>query len=218
MMQSRAPQRIPGRKPGRPLRLATSEAILAATARILAEGGYARLTIDRVAENAGVARASIIRRWPEKLALVVDLFTRLTAAVPPPNTGSLASDLTAHFDNYIAGVPTPGGRIMPALIAESFNNRELAVALHDVYLVPRRDRAIQMLQRAIDRGEIRAGTDPAIIADMITGFVWQRRDVSGQEMDASVAQRFIALLLDGLSAANSISLSSATSRVQSLSP
>jgi len=196
-MESRAPKRTPRRKPGRPLRLATSEATLAATARILAEGGYAPLTIDRVAENAGVARASINRRWPGKLGLVVDLFTRLTAAVPPPNTGNLVSDLTAHFDNYIAGVPTPGGRIMPALIAESFDNRELAVALHDVYLVPRRERAIHMLQHAIDRGEIRAGIDPGIVADMISGFVWQRRDVSGQDMDAAVARRFIELLLGG---------------------
>jgi AcrR family transcriptional regulator len=193
-----SPDPRPFRKPGRPLRAATSAAILAATARILAEGGYARLTIDRVAESAGVSRASIFRRWPGQLDLVIELFTQLNAVVPAPDTGDLATDVADHFENYVAGVPTPGGRIMPALIAESFNNRELATALHDVYILPRRTRAMGIFERAIARGELGSNVDPGIVVDMISGFVWHRRFVTGLPVDAAVTRNFIDLLLHGI--------------------
>lgn len=188
----------PQRRPGRPLRAATSEAILSATARILAEGGYTRLTIERVAQNARVSRASINRRWASKLELVVDLLRNLSATPEVPDTGRLETDLAAHFENAVAGVPTAGGRIMPALIAESFGNREFATILHDVYLIPRRERATAIFERALERGELRAEIAPAIVADMISGFIWQRRFVSGLDLDAALAGCFIATLIGGL--------------------
>jgi len=198
-MHRPAPSRNqPSRKLGRPLGTAITEATLAATARILAEGGYARFTIDRIAESAGVSRASILRRWPDKLDLVVELFTTLNASVPPPDTGDLVSDLIAHFNSYIAGVPTPGGLIMPALIAESFNNPELASILRAAYILPRRARAVSIFERARERGELTPDVDPAIVVDIISGYVWHRRFVTGQTLDAAVARRFIDVVLHGV--------------------
>lgn len=44
---------------------------------LLAERGYRELTVDAVAERAGVAKTTVYRRWPSKGALIA-------ATIPPP--------------------------------------------------------------------------------------------------------------------------------------
>jgi len=87
---------------------------------------------------------------------------------------------------------------MPALIAESFNNPELAAVLRTTYILPRRERAMTIFERARARGELAPGVDPGIVVDVISGYVWHRRFVTGQYMDAAVARRFIDVVLDGI--------------------
>ena len=68
----------PKRSRGRPRREGTDEEILSVARKLLAERGYRELTVDAVAERAGVAKTTVYRRWPSKGALVG------AAIVPPP--------------------------------------------------------------------------------------------------------------------------------------
>jgi AcrR family transcriptional regulator len=171
---------------------------LAATSFVLAEGGYGHLTIDRVAARARVARGSILRRWPSKVDLVLELLAGFGVTVPTPDTGNVLTDLLLFFQSYIDGVPTPAGRILPSLVAESFNDPELATAIHDVYILERRKRGAVIFERAIARGELRPSIDPGLAVDMIAGLVWHRKFVTGLELDIATARRFIDILLDGI--------------------
>jgi AcrR family transcriptional regulator len=77
---------------GRPRSEEAHQAILSATLELLAETGYSGLTVEGVATRAGVGKATIYRRWPSKLPLVIEAFRRLPA-MEEVDTGDLVSDL-----------------------------------------------------------------------------------------------------------------------------
>jgi AcrR family transcriptional regulator len=184
----------PLRRRGRPRSEQAHRAILDATAHLLAENGYAALTIEKVAERAGVARQTIYRRWPSKLKLVAELLHEVSEAAPLPDTGHIRTDLIALYRRYVENVPTPGGPIIPPLIAESLYNEELAAILSS-YIMARRDQAIALFQKAIARGEIRSDCKADILVDLLSGFSWYRKLITGiplrKEDDEIIVDTFL---------------------------
>ena len=65
---------------GRPRDPSRDGVIRAAILRLLADVGYGALTMDAVAAEAGVGKATIYRRWRTKEELVVDTVSDLNAA------------------------------------------------------------------------------------------------------------------------------------------
>src|ERR1700743_3921112 len=80
---------------GRPRSARAHEAILKAAAGLLLEHGLAAVSMDGVAERAGVSKATIYRWWPTKETLALDaLYSEWVATAPDPqDTGSLREDL-----------------------------------------------------------------------------------------------------------------------------
>ncbi len=83
----------PTRTRGRPRSAEAHGAILGAAAALLAEGGFAQLTMEAVAMRAGVSKATVYRRWGSKEELVMELVTAMPYAGEPPDTGSVEGDL-----------------------------------------------------------------------------------------------------------------------------
>src|SRR5690242_9938962 len=121
---------------GRPRDPSRDEVIRAAILRLLAEVGYGALTMDAVAAEAGVGKATIYRRWRTKEDLVVDTVADMNAAeVSETDTGSLEGDLRAVLRSLVALVNSPAGAATQALLssmqhqpalAEAFRNGPLA--------------------------------------------------------------------------------------------
>jgi len=190
------PLEVRPRKPGRPRSEPLHRAILDATAHLLGEGGYAGLTIEKVAERAGVARQTIYRRWSTKLAVVVDLLGQVSESAPLPDTGSVGSDLRALYRRYSKAIMTSGGPIIPGLVAESLYNEELARIVRS-YIMTRRVAAIAIIQRGIERGEVDPGVKPELIVDLVSGFAWYRRIIAHIPMAASDGEAMVEILLHG---------------------
>jgi AcrR family transcriptional regulator len=189
---------VPIRRPvGRPRDPAVQEAILRATAEALTENGYSRLTIEGVAQRAGVTRKSIYRRWPTKLELVTELFRTASRGAPLPDTGSLRGDLIGLYRLYAKSLATPGGPIIPALVAESMFNEELA-AIISTYNNVRRRHLIRLFERAVARGEMSPPKDPDIFVDAISGFFWFRKMIRRAAIRESQAAAFADFLLSGI--------------------
>src|SRR5689334_12245799 len=73
-------------------------AVLEAADDLLAEQGFARLTVEAIAQRAGVAKQTIYRWWPSKPAILLEAFlTDAAEELSPPDSGDLATDLTAHL-------------------------------------------------------------------------------------------------------------------------
>ena len=92
------------------------------------KGGFAELTLDEVAQRAGVSKPTIYRRWPTKGTLVFEAFSAgFLTGQPLPNTGSLRGDLLAALRAWIRVVKgTVTGRTLVGLIAEVQRDPELA--------------------------------------------------------------------------------------------
>ena len=88
------------RRPGRPRSATADQAILDAALELFVEAGLEGLAVEQVAARAGVGKATIYRRYPGKIDLVIAAARCLTSAVAPvPDTGTADGDLRA-----IAGV------------------------------------------------------------------------------------------------------------------
>src|SRR5260370_24574765 len=113
---------------GRPRDPAVDEAILAAAIDLLAEAGYARLTMDQVAARARVGKASVYLRWPNKVALVAEAIQHRSGVVPDvPDTGSLREDMLAFLRALLRAKPA-AARALAAVTGEIASNPELRKA------------------------------------------------------------------------------------------
>jgi AcrR family transcriptional regulator len=187
----------PTRGPGRPRDARRDEAILAATLDILNTQGYGELTIEGVATKAGVGRPTIYRRWPSKAALVVAALVQSPRlAVPVRNTGSLRRDLIAFQRHQISLMNSPESRrITAGLIADLAADPELAETYVNQYVAPRRAAVWGVLQRGIDRGELRADLDMAFIYDLLIGPLFMRVVVWGQPLPSDAAEKTADVIL-----------------------
>ncbi|QIQ04147.1 TetR/AcrR family transcriptional regulator [Streptomyces liangshanensis] len=148
-----APARRPGGRTAR-TRAQVHDAVVAQ----LMEHGYDELTVDAVAARAGVHRTTVYRRWRDVGGLLADV---LDAAGDdtwgPRDTGSLEGDLAALNDEVQAAL-TAEPPITLALIAASFRSDEAAQALKRFW-GKRYTLCEEVVDRAVRRGELPAGTD-----------------------------------------------------------
>jgi AcrR family transcriptional regulator len=185
------------RKAGRPRDPDVHDAILRATAELLGEAGYANLSIEGVAQRAEVGRPSIYRRWPSKLQLVEELMREVSASAPLPDTGSLRGDLLALYRLYGRNLDTPGGPIIPGLVAEAMHDAELATIMQR-YTDARRVVAMGVFERAVARGEMRADVDPGMLIDLFSGYFWYLKLIRRVRVKGDAAEQFVDVMLAGI--------------------
>ncbi|HEY1575344.1 MAG TPA: TetR/AcrR family transcriptional regulator [Pseudonocardiaceae bacterium] len=162
---------------GRPRSQQAQQAILAAAADLLLARGLSAVSMDAVAEQAGVSKATIYRWWPTKEALALDaLYTEWAGARPQPrNTGSLRGDLLSLLRPWARlAASRPYGRVIAALLAEAQTDPAFAAEYRQRVLQPRRDQARELFDRAIERGEIPANTKIDVALDLLFGAVYHR--------------------------------------------
>ena len=162
---------------GRPRSEKARKAILGAAAELLLARGLSAVSMDAVAERAGVSKATIYRWWPTKETLALDaLYTEWDTTRPSPrDTGSLRGDLLAMMRPWarLATSP-PYGRVLAALITEAQTDPVFAAVYRQRLLEPRRDQARAVFLRAIERGEIPADTKVEVALDLLYGPLYHR--------------------------------------------
>jgi AcrR family transcriptional regulator len=184
---------------GRPRSEEAHRAILDATLELLQETGFSALTVEGVASRAGVGKATIYRRWPSKLPLVVEAFGQLPA-FEDVDTGALAGDLKEMLTRYLRDfISTPLATVYPSLAAERAHNPELGQVL-DPVLRSRRRPLVAALQRAVARGELAPGVDLDLAADLIVGPIAVRLFFRGMKIHPSMVDPMVDLALGGIRA------------------
>ena len=155
----------PGRaRRGRPRDPEVDEAILSAAVDLLGEVGYARLTMEQVAERAGVGKASLYLRWPSKVALVAEAIRHRSGAVPEvPDTGSLPEDMLL-FLRALLRSRSAAPRAVAAISGEVASNPELRQAWRRGLAGTLTDCVRTIVGRAVDRGELPATSDVELLS------------------------------------------------------
>jgi len=173
-------------------------AVMAATADVLADAGYDGLTIEDVATRAGVHKTTVYRRWPTKAELVGDaLRARSDARVPVPDTGTLEGDLRGLARSVVANIGSRAGRSMTrTLVAAAATNDQVAAATV-AFWRERLARTGLIVERAIARGELAAGTDPALLIETLIGAFYVRLLLTGEPINRAVADQVAGVVAAG---------------------
>ena len=180
-----------GAGPGRPRSERAGRAILDATLELLADVGYDRLTLARVARRAGVGKATLYRRWASKPSLVAAAFERFPE-LAEPDTGHLVDDLVDVLRSFIRICSaTPLAFVLPILAGESARDPELEKMLAPVFHVRRRP-LLRVLERAAARSELPPDIDLEAAADVIMGPIVTRLFFTGAEL----GEQHVAPLVD----------------------
>ncbi|QKV75515.1 TetR/AcrR family transcriptional regulator [Amycolatopsis sp. Hca4] len=174
----------------------TRLAALNATLELLGERGYAELTVEAVAERSGVHKTTLYRRWESAEGLVAAALQMGTEQEwAAPDTGSLEGDLRGINLELVRYFTTPGERELPtASISAAFLSARAAGALQEFY-VDRHARSAAAVHRAIERGEVPAGTDAVEVVRVACGPIFYRLFVSREGVtpqDADVAAKAAA--------------------------
>ncbi|WP_449394273.1 TetR/AcrR family transcriptional regulator [Devosia riboflavina] len=154
---------------------ASQEAILDAAEAVLKESGIGGFSIEAVARRARAGKPTIYRWWPNRTALMLDVYKRFKNTRTFPDTGALRSDLIALLENHLLGFWKDSlcGTVYRAIIAEAQNDRDAAAALY-TYQVERKAVVLQMVTRAKARGEVDEAVDGTLLVDMVVSFAWHQ--------------------------------------------
>ncbi|GHH13303.1 TetR family transcriptional regulator [Streptomyces rubradiris] len=158
------------------LREDVTEAIRTAVFEELAAVGYARMSIEGIARRAGVGKTAVYRRWRSKLHLVLDVVSAMAVTgFPVPDTGSLEGDLRLLYEVTSRALRHPvASQVIPDLQAEAARNPDLAEAFRKALRDGQEGVASRIVAAAEQRGELRAGADPELALDLISGPLYWR--------------------------------------------
>jgi AcrR family transcriptional regulator len=163
-------------RPGRPRSERARQAILQAAADLLLDEGSARVSMEAVAERAGVSKATIYRWWPSKERLALDALLEWTATGRAPrDTGSLRADLRWLVRPWVREIRSrPFARVIAELLTEAHADPAFAEDYRRHFVEPRRAPMRDAFQRAIARGEVPADLDIEVALDLIYGPFYHR--------------------------------------------
>jgi AcrR family transcriptional regulator len=177
---------------GRPRDPSRDSVIRAAILRLLADVGYGALTMDAVASEAGVGKATIYRRWRTKQDLVVDTISDLNRAEAEiPDTGSLEGDLRSMMRQMVAMITGPTGAATLSLLSTVPHQPALARAFQDGPLAVWRQSFESLWSRAEQRGEIPTGLANSVIAEATSALLVQRWLLTGRPVDEAYADEVL---------------------------
>jgi AcrR family transcriptional regulator len=187
------------KKKGRPRNAATEKAILAASYELLLENGFGAVTVEKIAERAKVSKATIYKWWPNKAAVVMDGFlSAAMARLPVPDTGSVIDDIVIQVSNLASFLTSREGKVINELIAEGQFDVKLAEEYRARYFNPRRLDSRRILERGVQRGELKKDLDIELCMDLIYGPLFYRLLVTGEKIDEVFIKTLIHYALEGI--------------------
>ncbi|GAA3867087.1 TetR/AcrR family transcriptional regulator [Saccharothrix violaceirubra] len=170
--------------------------VIDATFAELVERGYLGMSVENVANRAGVHKTTVYRRWGTVEGLVADALdhTRDTPW-PVPDTGTLVGDLTAIAYEVVDSFADPVRRTVPvAVVAAALMSSAATRAKNDFYGA-RTAEAAQVVTRAVERGELPATTDAAEVIRLVCGPLYHRVFITGDPIDHGVADRVVRVVV-----------------------
>ncbi|MNS29475.1 Fatty acid metabolism regulator protein [compost metagenome] len=186
-------------KRGRPRNVETQSSILSASYELLLESGFGAVTVEKIAERAKVSKATIYKWWPNKAAVVMDGFLSAAAArLPVPDTGSIFQDILEHATNMARFMTSREGSILLEIIGEGQVDSALAEAFRTRYIQPRRLEVRDIMDRGLQRGELKKNLNIALYTDLIYGPIFYRLLVTGDQIDEDYVGHLVTQVFKGI--------------------
>lgn len=185
---------------GRPRDPGADRAIVEAALAVLADGGIGNFSLEAVAARAGVAKATIYRRFDGRDALVAAALERLRDDMPVPQGGGSAYErLVAILEAIRLQDPQSlAGRIMTQVLSVAGRHPEFVAMFHDRVMVPRRRVLLQILDEGIGEGWVDPACDLEAAVTMLVGPAVLLRLWAGCSAHEPTTSELVDLALRGL--------------------
>lgn len=183
---------------GRPRDAQIDRAVLGAVSDLLEESGYRELAVERVARRAGVSKAAVYRRWPDRQRLVLAELGRRLGRVETPDTGCTLCDLNESLALFARTFRCMGPEFFGPLLADCSSDPELRRTFMDTLFDPPRAAVRTTLEKGRERGDLRADADLELTVDGLASLVHYRLLFGHAPVDAREIGRAVTGLLRGL--------------------
>jgi len=186
---------------GRPRDPKTSELIRKVALELAYRGGIGNATVERIADQSGVAKSTIYRRWPNAASIVMEGFLdEIGPLIAYGEKDSIVATVKSNIRHLVSALAGQRGELLRHLVGAAQANMELRQAFLDQLIVPRRELARAAFQDAIARKELRADANPEIILDLLYGAVYYRLFVSFRPFDPKFVDAIVDRAFHGLTA------------------
>lgn len=185
---------------GRPRNSSIDEALLRAAADLVAEKGYARLTVEDIVSRAGTTKPAFYRRYRDVADIVPQALIARHGDDQDIDTGSLVGDLLEVQRRQMQLFTDPVVvRGIAGWLSAVDADPVRGVPFIANFLTPRRAHNLIALARATARGEIPECPDPDYVADLMTGPFLMRAVLPGmQPIDEALVVRTVNASLEAL--------------------
>jgi len=170
--------------------------ILEAAAELLFAEGMGGFTFEKVAKLSGASKMTIYKWWPSKGALALDgYFHKVAPELMFADTGDIEADLRTQLHRFERVIRDgPAGRVIAELIGQAQSDSEMKDGYLQRYSSPRRAMAVAAMEKAKERGQLRASLDPETVVDQLWGACYHRLLLPDQPL----THEFVDALVDNL--------------------
>lgn len=178
---------------GRPRSEKARVAILKATMKLLEQTTLQDLTIEAIASESGVSKATIYRWWPSKASVVIDAFVEHHVVQTPVRRDvspreALIKHMYALVHQY-AGLP---GRIVAQIIAAGQADAEVLREFRERFWYGRRAALRELFAEGQRIGEFKRGVDPEFIMDVLYAPIYFRLLWGHMPLDDALVEGLVA--------------------------
>ena len=162
------------------------------------------MSLDGIAEEAGVSKPTIYRRWTSKADLATAALRTIQLGEPRVETGSAEGDIAATLRNFSRSLLRPNGMsLIGTVLAEEAHTPELLRLFRERIVVPRRAMLRTILEAARARKELRGEVDIDCAVNMMVGTFYARY-LASSEVPADFPEQIAAIVWSGIAAKRSL--------------
>lgn len=163
------------RTPGRTRSEAARVAILNATLNLLEHQSLQQISIEAIAKEAGVGKATIYRWWPSKVSVVIDAFVQNhVLQTPMPKGSSCREAIAVHIHRMIQQYDGRGGRLVAQIMAEGQADQDVLREFRERFFYGRRAMVREVIEEGRRNGEFRTDLESEFLMDIIYSPVYFR--------------------------------------------
>lgn len=187
-------------KSGRKRSISSRDAILKKTLSLLEVNGFNKLSIEEIASHAGVGKSTIYRWWPNKRQLVMEAFLEyMNPAVPFLDSGDSCKDLLNQIRSVGKTYRERSGKILIEVLAQGQTDQLILNLFTSEFLIPRKEKALLVIERGIKNNEFRSEIDPSIVVDILYAPIFFRMLMKYESIDDDFIINYVSLILNSIS-------------------
>jgi AcrR family transcriptional regulator len=177
---------------GRPRSEQVHQSILDATNKLLLHSPVRDISIEAIAKKAGVGKTTIYRRWPNKIAIILDAIAGPMGVIPAPVSGGNAKDLLVRqLERFARLTRGRGGKVIAEVMAEAQGDPEMTALFFQNFMVQHEEILASIIEQGKSSGDFREGLDTALAVDMIYVAVFYRLMSTSDPLDHSFSDSLI---------------------------